>query len=146
MPHPYSTLTDIQSVLPELTDARLGTGNFPTSAQVAAWIGEADEIIDGHLATIQPRSFTLPLATLPTVITGISRDLAAGRIRNAIYKDRPRGDLVDDDLWNRAMKLLQSLTSEAQLYPGSDATAHASDNLASWVNGDQKIKWGEDQW
>lgn len=79
---PYATLTDLvdrfgELELTQLTDA--ATPGLIDEAVVARAITDAEALVDGHLGG----RYTLPLATVPPVLTGAVCDLARARL----YKD-----------------------------------------------------------
>lgn len=79
---PYATLTDLvdrfgELELTQLTDA--ATPGLIDEAVVARAITDAEALVDGHLGG----RYTLPLATVPPVLTGAVCDIARARL----YKD-----------------------------------------------------------
>lgn len=79
---PYATLTHLierfgELELTQLTDA--ATPGLIDEAVVSRALADAEAVVDGHLGG----RYTLPLATVPPVLTGAVCDLARARL----YKD-----------------------------------------------------------
>jgi len=115
----YCTTTDLierfgETELRELTDDE-NLGQIDDAA-VARAIADADAIIDAHIGT----RYSLPLSTVPALLTGLSCDL----VRVQLYDDIENAAVTNAG--NRARALLRDIRDGKLELPGSnDASAAA---------------------
>ena len=111
----YGTTAGATALVPTLT---ISTNSKPTTAQVTAWLAEADAIID---RTVAGAGYAIPIAsgtTLYTELAGLSNLYAAAYVLRAVGVDTATG--VEED---RSEIWLRSFHDRLQSLSASDLTA-----------------------
>jgi phage gp36-like protein len=103
---PYSTLTDIEDVIPQAFVVQLTNdtgGATVDQAKVDKAISDADELIDGFLRG----RYTLPLSSLPNLVRKFSVDIAVFNL----YSRRPELETPENVVtrYKDALKLLEQI-------------------------------------
>lgn len=123
----YATQQDLidrfsQAELAQLTDPAAGATIDP--APVARALADADAEVDSYLGA----RYSLPLASLPTVLVRVAADIARYRLW-----DQAAPDLVKDR-YREAVKLLQGLARGETVLAGAQALAPAAGAITVTVS------------